>query len=111
MLICILYKQPNCSKYLDPNFDRKFDEMLDTALRDNKETIVLGDINRDYLQQNKQPGVFHFHFIFILKFFTEGDPSARGWFSRDPLSKIQYHVITNLITKKILNLNTNTKVN
>ena len=54
-----------------------------------------------------------FHFHYILKFFTEGDPSARGWFSRDPTSKIQYHVITNLITKKNLNLNTNTntKVN
>ena len=25
--------------------------------------------------------------FFILKFFTEGDPSARGWFSRDPPTK------------------------
>ena len=31
--------------------------MLNTALGENKETIVLGDINCNYLQQKKQPEV------------------------------------------------------
>ncbi|CAB4019684.1 Hypothetical predicted protein [Paramuricea clavata] len=49
ILICIVYKPPDSSLYLDKNFNSKFDNMLDIAINENKEVILAGDLNCDYL--------------------------------------------------------------
>ena len=50
-LVCIIYRPPNSSKYLDQNFEEKFDDMITTAMAKNKETIIAGDMNCNYLDQ------------------------------------------------------------
>ena len=48
ILICITYRPPNSSKYLYPNLDNAFNDMLTIATKDDKEIILLGDMNCDY---------------------------------------------------------------
>ena len=50
-LVCIIYRPPDSSKYLDRNFEEKFDDMITTAMAENKETIIAGDMNCNYLDQ------------------------------------------------------------
>jgi exonuclease III len=50
-LVCILYRPPNSSKHLHKDFESIFQDMLSTAVCEDKETILLGDLNADYLRQ------------------------------------------------------------
>ena len=54
ILICIAYKPPESSTYLDNNFATKFNEMLEVGVNENKETIIAGDLNCNYLIKNDQ---------------------------------------------------------
>ena len=51
LLVCIIYRPPDTSRYLDSDFENAFIDMLDDSVYENKETILLGDINVNY--QNK----------------------------------------------------------
>ena len=53
ILVCFVYKPPDMSKYLDPDFLAKFDDMLSMGSCKSKETILLGDLNADYLRKSK----------------------------------------------------------
>ena len=52
LLIGIIYRQPNTSYYLLDDFNFLWEENLGIALAENKEIIVTGDINCDYLKRN-----------------------------------------------------------
>jgi exonuclease III len=52
ILICIAYRPPNSSNYLNKNFDNEFNDMLTTATMDNKEIIHSGDMNCDYSKRS-----------------------------------------------------------
>ena len=45
LLVGIIYRPPDFSKYLCVNFNCKFKSMLSTVSAENKECIILGDIN------------------------------------------------------------------
>ena len=49
-LVSTVYKPPDGSDYLDENFLSNLDSMLSTAISENKETIITGDLNCDYLE-------------------------------------------------------------
>ena len=46
----ILYRPPDSSKYLRSDFDVSFEKSLDDLVSEDKEKIILGDINCDYLK-------------------------------------------------------------
>ena len=48
ILVCFTYRPPNSSEHLNKNFNEVFNEMVMTALQENKEIILLGDLNCDY---------------------------------------------------------------
>ena len=50
ILICIIYRPPDSSKYLSSTFEEKLDDVLMTTAVEEKETIILGDINCDFLK-------------------------------------------------------------
>ena len=49
LLIGIIYRPPDSSKHLCPDFNCKFDSMLSTVSSENKECILTGDINCNFL--------------------------------------------------------------
>ena len=49
ILLCIIYRPPDSSKHLDANFENNFEEMISLVIEENKETIVVGDLNCNYL--------------------------------------------------------------
>ena len=51
LLICILFRPPNSSKHLHKDFESILQDMLSTGVCEDKETILLGDLNFDYLRQ------------------------------------------------------------
>lgn len=51
-LITTLYKPPQSSKYLQNNFTELFNESLTLLSNESKETILLGDLNVDFLKPN-----------------------------------------------------------
>ena len=57
ILVCFVYKPPVSSKYLDPDFLAKFDDMLSMGFWESKETILLGDLNADFLRKAKDKEV------------------------------------------------------
>ena len=48
-LVGIIYRPPDSSKHLCVNFNCKFESMLSSASAENKECILTGDINCNYL--------------------------------------------------------------
>jgi exonuclease III len=48
ILVCFTYRPPNSSEHLNKNFHEVFNNMVMTALQENKEVILLGDLNSDY---------------------------------------------------------------
>ena len=40
-----------------PEFETIFEDMISTSICENKETILLGDMNTDYLQQSKDKNI------------------------------------------------------
>ena len=51
-LVGNIYRPPDGSKYLDKDFDPKLDDMLDSAMAEEKEVLLLGDLNCNYPVQN-----------------------------------------------------------
>ena len=51
-LVGNIYRPPDGSKYLDKDFDPKLDDMLDFVVGEEKEVLLLGDLNCNYLVQN-----------------------------------------------------------
>ena len=47
-LVGIIYRPPDSSKYLCVNFNCKFESVLSTVSAENKECILLGDINCNF---------------------------------------------------------------
>ena len=54
ILLCIIYRPPDSSKHLDANFENNFEEMISLVIEENKETIVVGDLNCNYLNNADQ---------------------------------------------------------
>ena len=52
LLVCSTYRPPDSSKYIDKNFDVKFNSMLDKISAENRETIMCGDYNINYKVAN-----------------------------------------------------------
>ena len=52
LLICSTYRPPSTSRYIDKNFDEKFNNMLDFISSENLETIMCGDFNINYKVPN-----------------------------------------------------------
>ena len=52
ILICFMYRPPDSSPYLDKKFLTYFDNMIKTVDYENKETILTGDLNCNYLVRN-----------------------------------------------------------
>ena len=57
LLVGVLYRPPDSSSYLSENFELLLDEMLSTAVAEEKETILMGDINCDFLKRNDHRNV------------------------------------------------------
>ena len=49
ILICIMYRPPDSSNHLNRNFNTELHEMLSSAAKEDKEMILLGDVNVNYL--------------------------------------------------------------
>ena len=56
-LVGIIYRQPDLSKYLYPDFNCKFDSMLSTVSSEDKECILTGDINWNFLVYSDHKGL------------------------------------------------------
>eukprot|EP00112_Aurelia_sp_Birch-Aquarium-sp1_P026369 Seg932.4 transcript_id=Seg932.4/GoldUCD/mRNA.D3Y31 product="hypothetical protein" protein_id=Seg932.4/GoldUCD/D3Y31 len=52
-LVGVIYKPPDSSKHLTENFEEKLNEMLATVMAENKECILLGDMNCNYLERSE----------------------------------------------------------
>ena len=52
VLICFMYQSPDSSEYLDKNFLTYFDNMIETVDYENKEAILAGKLNCNYLVHN-----------------------------------------------------------
>ena len=52
MITCVLYRPPNSSKHWSKSFLEIFDKQLSNIIRENKEVIIVGDINFNYLDES-----------------------------------------------------------
>ena len=52
LLVAFYYRPPNSSKHLSKNFDIAFNESLIKAQKEQKEVIILGDLNVNYLKNS-----------------------------------------------------------
>ena len=52
IITCVLSRPPNSSKHLSKSFLETFDKQLSNIIRENKEVIIVGDINFNYLDQS-----------------------------------------------------------
>ena len=52
IITCVLYRPPNSSKQLSKSFLETFDKQLSNIIRENKEVIIVGDINFNYLDES-----------------------------------------------------------
>ena len=50
-LIGVIYRPPDTSKYLPTNFQNKFKELLNVVSLEQKETILTGDVNVNFLDK------------------------------------------------------------
>ena len=50
--VCILYRPPGTSKHLCKNYTNVFNKFLQKLGRENRETIIIGDININYLDDD-----------------------------------------------------------
>ena len=48
ILLGIIYRPPDTSKYLDKDFEAKCEDMLNMVLSEEKEVIMTGDLNCNY---------------------------------------------------------------
>ena len=49
-LIGVIYRPPDSSKHLPDNFNETFESMMSTVVSEDKECILTGDINCNYLE-------------------------------------------------------------
>ena len=52
IITCVLSRPPNSSKHLSKSFLETFDKQLSNIIRENKEVIIVGDINFNYLDES-----------------------------------------------------------
>ena len=57
LLVCNIYRPPITSNHLHPEFEAAFEDMINSSTCENKETILIGDMNADYLQQWKKRNI------------------------------------------------------
>ena len=53
-IFCIIYKPPESSKHLSKDFATKLSQKIETITNERKETIIMGDLNSNYLDNNNQ---------------------------------------------------------
>ena len=74
ILIATFYRPPGSSVYLPNDFNKTFNDMLLNGTKENKEIIILGDFNADYLKPNDNKeikGIFQlFGFKQLIKTAT-----------------------------------------
>ena len=56
-LIGIMHRPPNTSKHLHKNFEQKLANILNNISLLNKETIILGDLNCNYLENKSNVSI------------------------------------------------------
>ena len=59
LLICILYWPLNSSKHLHKDFESILQDMLSIGVCEDKETILLGDLNVNYPRQQNNKEIKH----------------------------------------------------
>ena len=52
-----MYRPPNSSKYLNRNFQCVFNDFITTAMSENKEFILSGDLNCGYLKRSEHVAI------------------------------------------------------
>ena len=52
--LCVLYRPPKSSKHSCKNFIKLFDNILSKMLHENKEIIITGDVNCNYLDESNE---------------------------------------------------------
>ena len=52
MLVCIIYRPPESSKHLSDHFEEKLDGVLTITAIENKETLLIGDMNCNFLKSS-----------------------------------------------------------
>ena len=57
ILVCFSYKPPDSSDYIYENFTTKFRDVIETATCENKETLLAGDLNCNFLVCSQIPSV------------------------------------------------------
>ena len=48
-LVGVIYRAPDSSNHLSENFEEKLNKVLETVMADNKECILMGDMNCNHL--------------------------------------------------------------
>ena len=73
-LIATFYRPPISSKYLPIDFNKNFNDLLTRASTENKETLILGDFNVDFLKNDNNKVIkdtFKLHgFTQLIKYAT-----------------------------------------
>ena len=57
LLISVIYRPPDSSKYLNRNFQCVFNDFITMAMSENKEFILSGDLNCDYLKRSEHVAI------------------------------------------------------
>lgn len=50
ILICFMYRPPDTSRYLNQDFDTLFSDVMYVSIAENKELVLAGDLNCDYMK-------------------------------------------------------------
>eukprot|EP00112_Aurelia_sp_Birch-Aquarium-sp1_P015555 Seg346.1 transcript_id=Seg346.1/GoldUCD/mRNA.D3Y31 product="hypothetical protein" protein_id=Seg346.1/GoldUCD/D3Y31 len=66
-LIGVIYRPPDSSKHLPENFNETFESMLSTVVSEDKECILTGDINCNYLESSDHKELKAILSLFNLK--------------------------------------------
>jgi len=59
LFIASFYRPPNSSKYLQNDFTNRFNDLLSKVTKEQKETIILGDLNTDFIKNNDVDNIKH----------------------------------------------------
>ena len=57
LLASVVYCSPDSSNYLNSNFEHVFTDFITKAVSENKEFILAGDMNRDYLMKSDHTAI------------------------------------------------------
>ena len=72
LFICCLYRPPDTSKHLSKNFVNNFKNILSKVLAENKETIIVSDINCNYLDNESAKPIKEMISLFGFKQCIKG---------------------------------------